>query len=165
MLVRQPMPLMWSVRDGLTGARAALRWLAAARSHRVLCLVLGVWVLNIFDFILTITAHRQHLLHELNPLAKSLLTHGEPFLGLFKFGLLAIGTYALVKYRRERISELGCFVVLGSYVLVALQWHYCYEMYAMTVDCGPDVAHLWQPSRAALGAWNTQPLFTGAAQP
>lgn len=122
----------------------------ASRSHRVLCLIAVVWVLNGFDLALTLLAHRQHLLYEVNPLAQYLLKHGEASLALFKFGLLSVGTYALAKYRRERIAELGCLMVMGVYAMVALHWHYCYEMYAMTVNCGPDVYHLWRPTHASM---------------
>lgn len=130
--------------------RQGISRLARSRAHRVLCLIAAVWVLNGFDLILTLLAHRQHLLYEVNPLAQYLLSHGELSLALFKFGLLAIGTYALAKYRRERISELGCIMVMGVYALVALHWHFCYEMYAMTINCGPDVVHLWQPTQASV---------------
>ncbi len=135
--------------------RRLVAWVAASRAHRVILLISGVWILNAFDLVLTITAHRQHLLHELNPLAKHLLSHGEVFLALFKIGLLSIGTYALLKFRQERIAELGCFVVIATYVLVALQWHFCYEVYATTINCGPDVLHLWQPAQAPLPAWTS----------
>ena len=145
------------LRPASAGLRRFINWLAAARSHRVLCLVVAVWVLNAFDLTLTLIAHRQHLLHEVNPLAEQLLAHGEIFLALFKFGLLAIGTYALIRFRRERITELGCLLIIGIYMMVAMQWHLCYEMYALTVNCGPDVAHLWRPAQAGLSAWGTQP--------
>ncbi len=46
-----------------------MHWVAEARSHRVICLVLGIWLLNGFDLAFTILSHEQGVLHEENPVA------------------------------------------------------------------------------------------------
>ena len=51
-------------------------WVAAARSHRVICLVFGIWLLNGFDLAFTVLSHEQGVLHENNPVARWLLQNG-----------------------------------------------------------------------------------------
>jgi len=112
--------------------RLLLAWLTDARSHRVVCLVTGLWVLNSFDLVLTVTAYRQGLLHEMNPVAARMLSEGEVFLVLYKFGLLAISSYLLLKLRRERIAELAAMLALIVYAMVAVHWQDCYDVYTQT---------------------------------
>ncbi len=112
--------------------RAALHWLAQARPRRVICLVVGLWILNTFDLLLTLTASRQRLLHELNPVAAHMLEAGEGYLVLYKFGLIAIASYSLLRFRRERITEYGAVFALVVYGFVAIHWRNCYDFYAET---------------------------------
>jgi len=112
--------------------RAVLHWLAQARPRRVICLVVGLWILNAFDLLLTLTASRQQLLHELNPVAAHMLSAGEGYLVLYKFGLIAIASYSLLRFRRERITEIGAVLALVMYGFVAVHWRNCYDFYAQT---------------------------------
>ena len=109
-----------------------LVWITDTRSHRVVCLVAALWVLSAFDLFLTIMASQQGLLHELNPVAAKLLADGDTFLVLYKFGLLALASYPLLKFRRERIVELGALLVLVVYAMLAVHWQACYDVYAQT---------------------------------
>ena len=119
-----------------------LAWLAESRSHRVVCLVGGVWLLNAFDLVLTVLAHQQGLLQEENPLARWMLTMGVPSIVLFKIGLVLIGSYPLLRFRAIRITELGTLVILFSYAILAVHWSECYELYAMTAADSIHIAEL-----------------------
>jgi len=107
-------------------------WVAGSRSHRVLCLVAGIWLLNGFDLVLTVLAHQQGLLHEENPLARWILALGTPSIVLFKIGLVLIGSYPLLRFRQARITELGTLVILVAYAFLAVHWSECYELYTLT---------------------------------
>lgn len=123
-------------------------WVAESRAHRVICLVAGIWLLNAFDLILTLLAHSQGVLDEENPVARTLLGMGTPSLVLFKIGLVLIGTYPLLRYRRARITELGTLVILVAYALLAVHWRECYELYSLTVPSSIHMAEI----ENALGA-------------
>lgn len=116
-----------------------LRWAVEARAHRVICLVLGVWLLNGFDLALTILSHQQGVLHEENPLARHMLQYGTTPMILFKTGLVLIGSYPLLRFRTARIAELAAFLILVAYVLLAIRWSSCYELYTLTVPNGVDL--------------------------
>ena len=125
-------------------------WVAAARAHRVICLVLGIWLLNGFDLVFTLLSHRHGLLQEQNPIARLILgTSGAGLLDgrasllagasaivLFKIGLVSIGSYPLLRFRRLRIAELAAYLVLAVYVLLAVRWSTCFELYAAALPGG-----------------------------
>lgn len=117
-------------------------WLASARSHRILCVLAGIWLLNGFDLILTVLAHNQGLLHEENPVARFLLDQGTFSIVTFKIGLVMIGSYPLLRFRHARITELGSFVILISYALLAVHWSECYKLYAITASSSLHMADL-----------------------
>jgi len=123
--------------DGGTGTRRRwatrfLHWAADARSHRVICLVLGIWLLNAFDLTFTVLSHQQGVLHEGNPLARHMLQSGTSSIVLYKIGLVLIGSYPLLRFRRARITELGTYVILAAYAFLSIHWATCYELYATT---------------------------------
>lgn len=119
-----------------------LQWAVEARSHRVICLVLGAWLLNGFDLVFTILSYEQGLLHETNPLARQLLSYGTPSIILFKVGLVLIGSYPLLRFRTARVAEMAAFLVLAAYVVLAIRWSLCYELYAATPPDGINLADL-----------------------
>ena len=64
-----------------------------ARSRRVGQALLVLWILGAADLVFTIWAHRFTPFHELNPLARALLTQNAlGGLCLFKIGLTAFGS-------------------------------------------------------------------------
>lgn len=117
-------------------------WMAAARAHRVICLVLGIWLLNGFDLAFTVLSHEQGVLHEDNPVARQLLQNGPASIILFKVGLVLIGSYPLLRFRTVRIAELAATLILISYVLLAIRWSVCYDFYATTVHHTVDLAEI-----------------------
>jgi len=109
-------------------------WVASSRAHRVLCLIVGIWLLNGFDLSLTILANQHGLLHEQNPFARRFLEHGAFSIMLFKVALVAIGSYPLLRFRRTRIAELGALVVLGAYAMLAVRWSTCVDLYTLSLS-------------------------------
>jgi len=119
-----------------------MHWVASSRAHRVLCVILGIWLLNGFDLTLTILSHQQGLLHEQNPFARQFLEQGALSIMLFKFGLVAIGSYPLLRFRRTRIAELGALVVLGAYAMLAVRWSTCVDLYTLTLSSPVTLADM-----------------------
>lgn len=128
----------------------ALAWFVDARSHRVICLVAGIWLINGFDLALTIMAHQQGLLSELNPLARRLLSDGPLWITLYKVGLVLIGTYPLIRFRTTRIAEMGALCVLLAYALLAVHWNTCYELYTLSLTNNVN----WAEVQAIDSAWD-----------
>ena len=119
-----------------------VRWFVSARSHRVLCLVAGIWLLNAFDLTLTVLAYQQGLLQEDNPIARYMFGLGIPSVVLFKIGLVLIGSYPLLRFRTARITELGALVILIAYAYLAVHWSECYELYTLSGIADVQLAEL-----------------------
>ena len=125
-------------------------WIVEARSHRVLCLLAGLWLINVFDLILTLISYREGLLHEANPVAAVVLARGPGAVCFFKCVLVAIGSFILIRYRRRMLAEFTAASLLIIYAVVAVQWKWCYELY--------ELAHTGSVSNSDLvqvGAWAT----------
>ncbi len=139
-----PTPELSNAAGSLT-ARSAwavrlLHWVADARAHRVICLVLGIWLLNGFDLVFTVMSHQHGMLHEENPLARHMLQYGTASIVLYKAGLVMIGSYPLLRFRKARIAELGSFVILAAYAFLALRWSTCVELYTFTATGADNFA-------------------------
>lgn len=106
-------------------------WFVAARGNRVICFVLCIWLLNAFDLAFTLLSHQSGMLYEQNPVARQVLRMGPMSVMLYKVGLVAIGTFPLLKYRRFRISEMAAIIVVFVYTMLALRWAHCYHFYSM----------------------------------
>ncbi len=119
-----------------------VHWAAEARSHRVICLVLGIWLLNGFDLTFTLLSHEHGLLNEENPVAKLMLKNGVLSIVLFKIGLVLIGSYPLLRFRRIRLAELAAYLILAAYVLLALRWSTCFELYTLAMPDHLDLADI-----------------------
>ena len=111
-----------------------IQWVVGARSHRVLCIVFGIWLINAFDLTFTILSHENGMLDEKNPVARQVLQQGTLSVALFKIGLVLIGSYPLLRFRRARITELGAIVVFVAYAALAFHWFDCIELYSMTIS-------------------------------
>jgi len=118
----------------------AIRWVTASRAHRVICILAGLWLINIFDLMLTLLAHAQGVLDESNPIARFILPLGPIAVGVFKLGLVGGSSVVLIRYRRRLISEATAAAMFLIYAGVAVRWKLCYEMYALstTVTISPD---------------------------
>ena len=108
-----------------------VHWAAESRAHRVIVIVVAIWLLNAFDLALTLLSHEQGFLQEQNPVARHVLQFGAPSIILYKVLLVFIGSYPLLKFRAARITELGALVVALVYAVLAVRWSLCYEFYAV----------------------------------
>ena len=117
-------------------------WIVDARAHRVVCLVLGIWLFNAFDLIFTILSHQQGVLVEQNPFARHMLEQGVLSLVLYKTGMVCIGSYPLLKFRTARITEWGTLVILLTYATLAIRWSDCYEAYNIALSANPHMVEL-----------------------
>lgn len=119
-----------------TGAPASLgtdAWRARfrlARPRRILLLLIGVWIVQVFDLGFTLFAHRTGTLSELNPIGEWALQRGAPVVIAFKATLLLGGTVVLWRYRREYLSEALLWFVAGVCVALSVRWHQCIKIVA-----------------------------------
>lgn len=111
---------------------ARIKRALSARGRRVALFVFAICVINLFDLVLTIRAHRDGMLHEENPLARLLLEFGPMALLVFKISVIAGAGYVLFSLRRHRCAEVACVFVLLTYVAVAVRWRICYAFYDMS---------------------------------
>lgn len=137
--VTEPDGLLSAERRHQTWLRSISLWLAQSRSHRIVCIVVALLLLNVFDLLFTLLAYEQGMLEEQNPLARLLLPHGILSLSLFKIGMVLIGIYPLLKFRNHRIVEMSAFIGLLIYITVAFHWNDCYHLYMLTGTEGMHV--------------------------
>ena len=97
-------------------------------------------LLNAFDLTLTMVSHEQGVLHEQNPVARQLLRSGPSSIILYKVGLVLIGCYPLFRFRRARITELASIVIMLAYVILAIRWSVCYELFCSVFPGETNVA-------------------------
>ncbi len=125
--------------------RKTLDWLTQARGHRVWCLLAGLWLINVFDLLLTLQAYEQGLLQEANPVARRLLPLGPHVLAVFKLTLVGGASLVLLRYRRVFLAEVTAWTMLLLYVAVAVRWRLCYELYILSCNsdsASADIDHL-----------------------
>ncbi len=122
-----------------------VRWVVEARSHRVICILVGIWLLNGFDLVFTIISHEQGLLREANPLASHMLQQGTLSIVLFKTGLVMMGSYPLLRFRTARISELAAYLIFAAYVVLALRWSIYFEFFTANIPPTTNFAELPTP--------------------
>jgi hypothetical protein len=107
-------------------------------------MLIGLWLVNAFDLIMTVLAHQHRLLDESNPIAARILPFGPTMLMAYKIALVTIGTVGLYVYRRRFVAEFASATLLFIYVFVSLRWKNCFDIYESTcanlsdwVDPGP----------------------------
>lgn len=103
----------------------ALRRPVWGRSQRVLYALAAIWVLNFFDLGFTITESKAKLFRELNPLAATMMDHPHALV-LYKTSLVVIGSWLLLRYRRRRLTELACWLLLATNGYVGIRWQQYY---------------------------------------
>ena len=106
--------------------REARRSAAACRARRVVLLLLCLWMLNVFDLILTILANRVGQFEELNPLARRLLD-SPAALAAYKFALLTFTSAVFLIFRRHWLTEVGCWCLAAVYAVLAVVWLEYYQ--------------------------------------
>lgn len=121
-------------------SRSAAAWQALVtmaghlnRPRRVMLLLAAVWVLNAFDLCFTIIESSGRFFRELNPMAAQLLDTPVA-LATYKVSLVFMGSFILLKYRRRRISELGCWFLLFTYSYLWVRWAEYYDHLTVTLS-------------------------------
>lgn len=107
--------------------------LNSARTRRICLLMLAVWIMNIVDLLLTLSAHTQGLLVEVNPIAVAILPHGAVALSIFKILLVLFGTMVFIAYNQRRMIECLSWALAAVYVAVSVQWLFCFKAYEIVV--------------------------------
>lgn len=103
--------------------------LIAARPRRVLLLLVGLWLTNLVDARLTLMAHGQGLLYELNPVASRLLDVSPTGVYVYKLLLVVAGSCLLWRCRRHRVAEMAAWCTTLAYVGVCVHWQTCYDAF------------------------------------
>ncbi|GJM25343.1 MAG: hypothetical protein DHS20C16_17580 [Phycisphaerae bacterium] len=133
-----PKAVLSGIAPAVDASAARIKRSLSARGRRVALFVIAICVINLFDLVLTIRAHRDGVLHEENPIARSILEIGPMALLVFKMSVIAGAGYVLFSFRRHRCAELACLVVLAAYVGVAVRWRICYAFYDMSTVAWQD---------------------------
>lgn len=117
----------------LAGLRRFANWfiqqwrfscLPAARSQRVILLVLATALMCLGDLAMTMDHARTIGLFEANPLAREVLrSHSPEVLLAFKGGSILLGCSLLCYLRKTRIAELGSWAALAAMTLLCLHWN------------------------------------------
>lgn len=128
-------------------SQAATRSDADLRARRLFWLLVMAWLLNLMDLSYTLLAHKHDLLHELNPLAASVLPYGPLALVAYKVGFLLLGTTILWICRQHRLTE-GC---LWAYTALCLGLAFWWQR--VVAEAAPILApeHLPAPLLGWLG--------------
>ncbi len=71
-----------------------------------------------------------------------MLEQGDVSVMLYKIGLVLIGSYPLLRFRRARIAEMAAFVVLIAYAALAIRWSECFELYGQSITHNANYADL-----------------------
>jgi len=109
----------------LAEALGALRLVAGAprtaRARRVALLLAAVWIVGIFDLILTILASRIGGFVELNPVVSQIL-HAWELLVAFKLATLSFASAVFLKYRTRVFTEVSCWAMFALHAGLAVTW-------------------------------------------
>jgi len=97
------------------------RRILATRSRRVYASLVLLWVLNVFDLVVTLLRVEAGSFQEGNPIARTLL-NSPATLVAWKLGLLTAATIIFLAYRKSRIAEIGCWGSCAVYLALAHLW-------------------------------------------
>lgn len=92
------------------------------RSKRLFWLLVMAWLLNLMDLAYTLLAHEHDLLHELNPLAATILPYGPLALIAYKVGFLLLGTVILWICREHWLTESCLWGYTAVCMALAFWW-------------------------------------------
>lgn len=107
---------------------ASLQTERGSRTRRLILLLVGTWLLSVFDLAFTLAAKSMGVLIELNPLAGWLFeNHGDWAVVLFKVALMATGTAILIVYRRRKCAESAAWFLIVVHALLSVHWYAYYH--------------------------------------
>ncbi len=94
---------------------------ARVRGHRVILLLILVWIVGMFDLMFTLLAMDLGNFIEANPIAASFI-HDTEAIVAFKICALGLATVILLKFRRHRFTELCSWIICAAHTLLAFVW-------------------------------------------
>jgi len=104
-------------------------------------LVAAIFILGIFDLVLTLVAHPMGLLDERNPVARVALGRGVASLIIFKTCLTLMGCALLVLARATVFGKVAAIGIFMTYAGLAIWWSECvYEFDRITLGGSMYVA-------------------------
>ncbi|HET6427903.1 MAG TPA: DUF5658 family protein [Phycisphaerae bacterium] len=96
----------------------------ARRGRRVVLLVFGLSLINLFDLIFTLLGMSHTEFVEMNPVAACLIHHTAGLV-VFKVVMTSIGLLIMLRFRKRLFTELSCWGLCGVYsVLAGIWWTY-----------------------------------------
>jgi len=101
---------------------------SAIRARRVVLLVAGIWIVGVFDLVLTLLAEKIGGFEDANPIVAE-ITHIWELLVVFKLFTLMFASAIFLKYRRKRFTEFGCWAVGIVHVVLAFLWLQYYALF------------------------------------
>lgn len=94
---------------------------SASRARRVILILVLLWIANAFDLTFTLLAIRAGGFEEGNPIAAPLL-NDPGLLTAFKLLTVLFASIIILKFRRRRLTEIGCWGLCLTYILVSTMW-------------------------------------------
>lgn len=104
------------------------------RPRRVLLALAAIWIINVFDLGYTLQESLSSCFVELNPLAARLIGASPATLIAYKTLLIVGSSTILLLHRRQRVTELACWLLLSVYLCVAGCWQTYYEHRLVALD-------------------------------
>lgn len=134
-----PHPAMRQVPQETGRERTCRAWEAiskASRSRpiRLVLLLMGLWTVNGFDLILTLTAHGLGGFREANPVAAHVLAWSPTALVAFKISLIVLASAILLAARRRPSAEIAAWAALTVYTFVAVRWYLYYAHHILWLE-------------------------------
>lgn len=105
-------------------SRDLVCWVIDDRRDRRIGELVGVlWILSLADLVFTLWAHFFTPFHEVNPIARALLSQGMiSSLVLLKLILTAVGATIFWRLRHSPRAELALWGMVLVYVLLTFRW-------------------------------------------
>lgn len=91
------------------------------RGHRVILLIILVWIVGMFDLMFTLLALDLGNFVEANPIAAGII-HDTEAIVAFKIGALGLASVILLKFRRHRFTERCSWLVCAVHTVLAFIW-------------------------------------------
>lgn len=98
---------------------------SACRARRVTLILILLWIANAFDLAFTLLAVRTGGFEEGNPIAAPLLDN-PGLLTTFKLLTVLFASIIIFKFRRRLLTEIGCWGLFLTYVLLSTRWWFYY---------------------------------------
>lgn len=106
-------------------SRAAQAERYGLRNLRMVTLIAAIFIMGIFDLLLTLLAHAMGPLDERNPLARAALGRGATTLLTFKSCLTLVGCASLILVRATVCGEIAAIGIFMIYAVLAARWSEC----------------------------------------